>query len=286
MIYVNKTQLDIDLLNRVSEKPKHFDKGEELFWNDEHISKGMLEAHLDPEWDAASRKHDTINKTCDWITSKLQLPESAEVIDLGCGPGLYCNLLSKKGYRVTGLDYSKRSIDFAQQTAREDGLGIDYVLMDYLHMNYINKFDLALMIYFDFGVFSNEERDILLKRIWNSLKKNGVFAFDLMTSKSIPEEKSNWSVYKQGGFWKQNSYVELFHSFYYEEINASLRQHIIIEDSGKISVYRLWDRYYSREEITRVLNKSGFDVLGIYNDLTGNKYIETSETLGVIARKR
>ena len=286
MIDVNKTQINFDLLNIVSEKPEPFAKGEVLFWNDEHISKQMLEAHLDPEWDAASRKHDTIKRTCDWITSKLQLSENAEVIDLGCGPGLYCSLLSEKGYKVTGIDYSKRSIEFAHQTAKKKGLQVDYVFKDYLTMDYIDKFDLALMIYFDFGVFSNAERDILLERIWNSLKKNGVFVFDLMASKSKPEEKSSWSVFKHGGFWKQNSYIELFRSFYYEEVNALLRQHIIIEDSGKISVYRLWDRYYSEKEISSVLNKNGFDVLDIYNDLTGNKYTETSETLGVIARKK
>lgn len=246
----------------------------------------MLEAHLDPEWDAASRKHDTIKESCDWITSRLQLSGNEEIIDLGCGPGLYCTLLSQKGFNVTGMDYSKRSIEFARQTAKEKGLRIDYVFKDYLTMNYKEKFDLALMIYFDFGVFSNTDRDSLLQRVRNSLKNKGYFVFDLMTPMAQHEEKNSWSVSKQGGFWKPNAYIELFQSFYYEEFDALLRQHIIIEDNGKISVYRLWDRYYSVEEITRVLNQNGFDVVDIYSDLTGKAYQKTSQTLGIIARKR
>jgi len=43
---INTGKLDMALLSISSEKPRLFEKGEEMFWNDEHISKGMLEAHL------------------------------------------------------------------------------------------------------------------------------------------------------------------------------------------------------------------------------------------------
>ena len=38
------------------------------FWNDEYISEQMLKAHLDPEFDGASRKLDFIEKSVAWIT--------------------------------------------------------------------------------------------------------------------------------------------------------------------------------------------------------------------------
>lgn len=43
---INTGKLDMALLSISSEKPRLFEKGEEMFWDDEHISKGMLEAHL------------------------------------------------------------------------------------------------------------------------------------------------------------------------------------------------------------------------------------------------
>lgn len=282
----SKIQIDFDLLSIISGKPEPFAKGEKLFWNDEHISKQMLEAHLDQERDAASRRHATIKKTCDWIASKLQLPENAEVVDLGCGPGLYCSLLGEMGYKVTGIDYSKRSLEYARQSASEKGLVIDYIYEDYLNMDYIDKFDLALMIYYDFGVFSNDERDMLLRKIWSALKHNGIFVFDLMTPKGNQEEKSGWSVFEEGGFWSSKPYIELFRSFYYEEEKALLRQHAIIEENGKTRVFRLWDRYYSVEDITSVLNRAGFEVIDTYNDLAGSRYQETSEAIGIVTRKR
>jgi hypothetical protein len=39
-------RLNVNLLNELLEKPEPFAPGEALFWDDPHISKGMLEAHF------------------------------------------------------------------------------------------------------------------------------------------------------------------------------------------------------------------------------------------------
>jgi 2-polyprenyl-3-methyl-5-hydroxy-6-metoxy-1,4-benzoquinol methylase len=84
----------------------------EPFWDDEHISKGMLEAHLNPDWDVASRKHSLIDRSVQWLSSII--PAGGKILDIGCGPGLYTKRLSDIGYDVTGMDYSKRSIAYAK----------------------------------------------------------------------------------------------------------------------------------------------------------------------------
>ena len=52
----------IDQLFRLLQKPVLWQRSAEPFWDDEHISKGMLEAHLNPDWEAASRKHSFIDR--------------------------------------------------------------------------------------------------------------------------------------------------------------------------------------------------------------------------------
>ena len=49
-------------------KPPIYTKSMVEFWNDEYISEQMLKAHLDPEFDGASRKLDVIEKSVAWIT--------------------------------------------------------------------------------------------------------------------------------------------------------------------------------------------------------------------------
>lgn len=56
-------KVNIALFKEFLQKPEPFTTGEELFWDDPHISKGMLEAHLNPTIDAASRRPVTIENT-------------------------------------------------------------------------------------------------------------------------------------------------------------------------------------------------------------------------------
>lgn len=95
-------------LNELLLKPKLYEKTQEKFWNDPHISRGMLEEHLNPNTDAASRKPETIDLSVEWIYSLL--PRGAKLLDIGCGPGLYASRFSDHGLCVTGLDFSERSI--------------------------------------------------------------------------------------------------------------------------------------------------------------------------------
>jgi 2-polyprenyl-3-methyl-5-hydroxy-6-metoxy-1,4-benzoquinol methylase len=94
-------------------KPEPFILGEPLFWDDPHISKGMLEAHLNPAHDMASRRSQTIDRSVDSLVKTVNIPQAAYVLDLGCGPGLYAQRFARRGFHVTGVDYSRRSIEYA-----------------------------------------------------------------------------------------------------------------------------------------------------------------------------
>ena len=87
-------------------------------WDDEHISKGMLESHLNPDEDGATNNHAFVFKSAQWIANLAPPPQFEKLLDLGCGPGIYAERFAKEGYSVTGVDYSKRSIGYAkEQTA-------------------------------------------------------------------------------------------------------------------------------------------------------------------------
>ena len=61
-------------------------------WDDDYISERLLDMHLNPDIDAASRKRITIERTVRWIEANLE-GKNKWILDLGCGPGLYCELL-------------------------------------------------------------------------------------------------------------------------------------------------------------------------------------------------
>lgn len=84
------------------------------FWDDPHISAKMLKAHLNPDTDAASRRHDFIDRSVEWIVSTFALSPRSRVLDLGCGPGLYAGRIARQAVPVVGIDVSRRSIAYAR----------------------------------------------------------------------------------------------------------------------------------------------------------------------------
>lgn len=261
-------------------------KSQEMFWDNVHISKYMLEAHLNKEWDAASRRHSTISKTCDFISSYIK--QDSKIIDLGCGPGLYCTELYDKGYKkITGIDYSKRSINYAKNEAKINDRDIEYIYQDYLSLDTNETYDMAMMIYCDFGVFSTINRRLLLEKIHTILNPNGYFVFDIWSSKHSEHKKEykSWNILNHGGFWCEQSYIELIDKRFFADNLVSLKQHIILHEYGEIKLYNLWEQLYTIASIKELLNDNGFELIDIYSDLTGLKWDNSSESIGVIAKK-
>ena len=61
-----------DIISKI-EKPKIYEKGTAFMWTDEHISKQLLNVHLNPDIDLGSRKKSTIEKTANWILDNHQM---------------------------------------------------------------------------------------------------------------------------------------------------------------------------------------------------------------------
>ena len=260
--------MQISGLLKAIKKPALYEKSNASMWEDDHISRHLLELHLNQDCDAASRKRGTIEKTVQWIETHLDQPQKS-ILDLGCGPGLYCELLAEHGHRVTGVDFSKRSIAYARQSAAQKGLKIDYLQKNYLDLTFENQFDLVIMIFCDFDVLVPDDRTRLLKNIYRALKPGGSFIFDTLNPKApaaINIPGKSWEV-ADGGFWKMGAYLALFETFHYEEANVILQQHVVCSEPDQCSVYRFWTHYYQREILVSILDEEGFTVDEIRDDL-------------------
>lgn len=267
-------------------KPPLFEPGEPRFWDDPYISKSMLEAHLNQTHDGASRKNAEIEKTvCNLITSRF-LKTGDRVLDLGCGPGLYSSRLCFEGMKVTGIDLSRRSIDYARAQADRDGHDIDYICADFFNIDYEGIFDAVLQVYGEICTFSDDKRDMLLSLVRRSLKDDGIFIFDVSTRELRMREglKNRW-YFSEGGFWRPGRHFVLEEGFDYPENDTWLNQYIIADEDGTVKVYRLWLHDYSLEIISRILEKNGFKVEQAWNSLSGELYSKGGDWIAIAARK-
>jgi 2-polyprenyl-3-methyl-5-hydroxy-6-metoxy-1,4-benzoquinol methylase len=274
-------------LIELQQKPEPFTTGVSLFWDDPHISKQMLAAHLDPDIDAASRRPETIDQSVNWLIQTLGLKPGDSVLDLGCGPGLYASRFARAGLLVTGVDYSHRSIEYAIQYANENKLTIDYCYQNYLELDDEHQYDAAFLIYGDFCTIKPEQRSRLMSNIHRALKSNGRFVLDVSTSacRKIHGISNRWSAL-QTGFCKPGPHLLLEQGFDYPEQSIWLDQYTVIEADGRVSVYRNWFQDYSPESITEELSSGGFVVESLWGDLTGQPYTPESEWIGLVAHKQ
>lgn len=265
---------------------KLYQRSNDFIWTDEYISKNMLAAHLNFDNDAASRNIVTIEKTIDWIIGRI--PKGGKILDLGCGPGLYASLLTKKGYSVTGIDISQRSISYAKQKAAEDKLQIDYRCADYIKDDIGMGYDAAICIYCDFGALIPDEQALLLNKVYCGLSNEGVFIFDVFKTGLCDnmQEKRDWYYSDRGGFWSDKPHFLLEEIKHFVIHNAWGSRTIVIEEGKSPREYITWDQYYTEDAIKGVLNNNEFDVISINEELIPRNDFTSNDVMFIEAKKR
>ncbi|NLF75041.1 MAG: class I SAM-dependent methyltransferase [Chloroflexi bacterium] len=271
-------------LETLSTPPEPFTPGAPLFWDDPHISQHLLEAHLDPNTEAASRHPDMIEAVIYWLLTYLDVQPGAAWLDMGCGPGLYTSRLAQRSLVVTGIDYSRRSIAYATGYASEHNLPITYRYQNYLTLEDSAQYDVISLIYGDFCPLSPENRAKLLANVRRALKPGGRFVFDVTTPPMRQKHLTppNWYAATEGGFWKPGPYLGLDRGFAYPN-DIYLDQFITIEPDGTLTVFRNWFQDYTPQRITNELHANGFKVVALWGDLAGAPYTDEADWIGIVA---
>lgn len=274
-------------LEDINTKPQPFQyyTAEEL-WTDEHTSKEMLKYHLDENINVSSRKKKFIEDSVNWIVSCFGIDKTSNICDFGCGPGLYTSRFAEKGARVTGIDFSKRSIDYAKKVAQAKELDVDYVNQNYLLYDSEKQFDLITMIMCDYCALSPEQREKLLQKFYKLLKPDGSILLDVYTLEAYKKrkEQSIYEVNLLNSFWSPKKYYGFLNIFKYEEQKVVLDKYTIVEEDRSRIVYN-WLQYFSPESLKEEIEKRKLMVQNLYSDVSGSPFDSHSEEMSVVLEK-
>ena len=112
------------------------------------LAEFVRKSRLGFEW-----RYITGNTPWDTNTSPPELVEfilhhpPGRALDLGCGTGTNAITLTKSGWKVTGVDFSKRAIRKAVEKAKRAGLEIEFIRADVTDLSMLSgQYDLALDI--------------------------------------------------------------------------------------------------------------------------------------------
>ncbi len=282
---VSDGPLDLSLLANLPVDPEPFADGRQIPWNDPDFSRRMLEVHLDESHDWASRRAEKRQQLIDELIAVTALKPGDHVLDLGCGPGLYCQGMARRGLQVEGWDYAPAAIAYARRQARAAGLDIRYVREDYRNLDASARFDLITLIYGDLNVFCRADADALLRRIHRALRPGGLFFADVTTPSAHPaREVTQRFSYHLSGLWSDVPYLELYEAHPVRADGLRWERYVILEAStGRARVYTTWSQEYTPETITGLLEGAGFTLHALYEDPVASPLCDQPGWIGFLA---
>jgi 2-polyprenyl-3-methyl-5-hydroxy-6-metoxy-1,4-benzoquinol methylase len=275
-------------LEKINHRPRPFEfyTAQEL-WTDEYTSKQMLSYHLNEDVDLSSRKGEFINRSVEWITSHFDIRPGTRVADFGCGPGLYTTRLARKQAVVTGIDFSKNSIDYAEKAAAAEGLPIQYVNQNYLEFGTDDRYDLIIMIMCDFCALSPDRRKIMLNKYHSLLKPGGSVLLDLYSLKAFDERKetAQYELNSLNSFWSPNKYHGFLNTFKYEKEKVVLDKYTLIEADRTRTVYN-WLQYFSTDAVKQEFAECGLIIQELFSDVAGSSFSTEAAEMAVVAKSK
>ncbi len=255
-------------------------------WTDEHTSEQMLAFHLNEDIDVSSRNAEFINHSVEWIASEFNIVAGTKIADFGCGPGLYATRLAQMQADVAGIDFSKRSIQYAQEVATKGGLSIHYVNQNYLEFETDDRFGLILMIMCDFCALSPTQRKKMLTKFHTFLEPGGLVFLDVYSLNAFAqrEETALYEANLLNGFWSPNKYYGFQNTFKYEREKVVLDKYTLIEADRTRTIYN-WFQYFSPETLEREFTECGFTNEKLFSDVAGTPFDSKANEFAVVAKK-
>jgi len=114
----------------------------------------------------------------DNLTDFLKPRPGSAMLDVACGKGRHSYYLAQKGYEVTGIDLSYRSIEEAKKLEHDR---LQFYMHDMRQPFWINYFDYAFNFFTSFGYFrTRREHDAGIRTIAQSLNEKGILVIDYL----------------------------------------------------------------------------------------------------------
>jgi len=148
-------------------------------------------------YDYFARYYDLIfpfrNVNYDFLQRLINKP-SANLLDLGCGTGSYLTKFWQEGHQVVGVDLNTEMLRIARQKCPEGHwLALDLKEIDeiekHLHEKFQSGFDLIFCSGNVLSYFKKEELSEILPAIFQLLKANGSWVFQIVNWQKILKQK-------------------------------------------------------------------------------------------------
>jgi SAM-dependent methyltransferase len=231
-----------------------------------------------PGWEGDRPTEEEVRVIVELLKARL----GDSILDVACGYGRHALLLADSyGLRVTGIDISPGLIAAAKRFAAEKQLELDYEVRHARDLPWQNEFNLAMIAYNSFSLFSPGDAPTVLRGIHKALRPNGRLFMDLDNKPfncRYGISDTNWGTHPGG--------LALGEIYFHEENSVEVCRDIIFKtDAKQPEEFITFKRIYSQEEILDILSSCGFRVDEIYGGWDLPPLTEKSPKMLLVAEK-
>jgi ubiquinone/menaquinone biosynthesis C-methylase UbiE len=223
------------------------------------------------------------------IKSKAKAPLA--VLDLACGTGRHSLAFAARGFKVTGLDYSKPFLQEARRATGKAGRQVRFVHGDMKNLKphfAANEFGLVVSLFNSFGYFANRRDDLkMLKTVHRVLVPGGAFVINTLNRGGVAKRlKEPLQIGRE-----PLPNVFMIDIARYDSHKKELLAEWTIVDARtpKANIFRRSFRQnvYSHAELRKLLNAAGFRIETTWGMLAGGPF-HPGKTWHqtIVARKR
>ena len=223
---------------------------------------------------------DATRADCDFFEKSLSLAPEARVLDAPCGHGRFALELTRRGFRVTGVDISQDFLAAARADAAAEGLVVAWRQSDMRDLPWQGEFDAALCAGNSFGYFDDAGNAAYLAAVARCLKPAGRFLLESgwVAESQFPNFRSERDI-DAGGVHFEGRNI-------YDPANGRVENQYTVTKGTTIERRTASHRIYTVSQLLAMCRAAGFEGFECFGATDGAPYRLGSPRLLLVARKQ
>jgi SAM-dependent methyltransferase len=191
-------------------------------------------------------------READALAQVLAVPAGAEVLDVPCGAGRLSLALARRGYTMTGVDWSTEFLTHAR--SGDAGAGVRWERRDMRDLPWRARFDAAFCVGNSFGYLDDEGNVAFLAAVASALKPGARFVLE------TPMVIENLLGHLRDRAWWKVGEIYFLVENAYDHRTSRLDITYTFVANGRVEVRRGSHRAYSYRELVALIEAAGFSV--------------------------
>jgi len=253
-----------------------------------------LEDHVRPDWwsnifNSLYLKTDSdvvedlniTRKEVDLFSEILNITADDTILDLCCGQGRHALEITRRGFKVEGLDRSRYLIQKAKASAKKENLSVKFKEGDARKLPFSpDNFEVVMMLGNSFGYFETVQDDLrILKEIFRVLKPWGRLLLDVTDGEYVKEKF-------QARSWEwigKKLFVCRERSLSADRKRLISREVVTDVTKGVIADQFYAERLYTKENLLTLFKEAGFSDVLVHGEIATDS--ARNQDLGMMEKR-